>query len=96
MSRADIEAALAKAIDDERAAGGIWWPPGTEMAPVVCRRWFSFARRTHSKHPSRDEHVRDLAKGIEAAFNPTGLYLPPGDSLILAKSLADIIESLID
>lgn len=93
MERANVEAAVAKAIDDERAAGGFWWP-GAQMAPIVCRRWFSFSRRTHSKHPTRDEQIRDRAKGIEAAFNPTGLYLPPSDTLIIAKSLADVIESV--
>jgi hypothetical protein len=61
------------------------------MAPIVYRRWFSFARRNRSKHPTQEDRIADLAKGIEAAFDAGGLYSPPGEMVDLARALAVVL-----
>lgn len=41
--------------------------PAQDVARIVERRWSSYARR-HPKPPSREDRVRDLAKGLRDHF----------------------------
>jgi hypothetical protein len=91
MTRAEIEALLAEAVDDPRN-GGFWWP-GKKMAPIAYRRWASFARRSRSKRPTDEERVLDLAKGLQAHFEPSRLYTPMAEWLPLAQVLADVLRT---
>ena len=87
MTRSELEQALAAAIDGESAVGLPWWP-GAEMAPIAFRRWSSFARRNKIRQPTAEDRVRDLAKGLQAHFDPENLDCPPGEWLHLARILA--------
>jgi hypothetical protein len=63
------------------------------MAPIAFRRWSSFSRRNKSKHPTADDRVLDLAKGLQAHFEPTQQYTPLSEWLHLAKILAELLAS---
>ena len=78
MTRAEIETALAVAIDAESAVGLVWWP-GHEMAPIAFRRWSSFVRRHKGKRPTAEDRTLDLAKGLQAHFEPDFPYTPLSD-----------------
>src|SRR5947209_3658528 len=93
MTRAEIEVMLADVVDDP-GNGGFWWP-GTEMASIAYRRWTSFARRSRSKRPTEEEWVLDLAKGLQAHFEPNRLYTPMTDWLHLARALAGVLRSRV-
>ena len=93
MTRTDVESRLAAAIDAESKVGLCWWP-GIEMAPIVVRRWTSFNRRNKSKHPSVEDRVLDLAKGLRAHFEPDIPYTPLSEWLHLARILAKVIEEV--
>jgi len=93
MARSDVERALAAAIDAESQVGIRWWP-GAEMAPVAFRRWSSFARRhPKAKRPTAEDRVLDLAKGLQAHFEPDTPYTPLSEWLHLAGILARVLES---
>ena len=93
MTRADVERALASAIDDESQVGIRWWP-GANMAPVAVRRWSSFARRhPKAKHSTVEERVLDLAKGLQAHFEPDTPYTAFSQWLRLAEILARVLAS---
>jgi hypothetical protein len=93
MTRSEVEAALAAAIDAESDIGIRWWP-GAEMAPIAVRRWGSFERRhRRTKHPTREDRILDLAKGLQARFEPEKLYTPFSEWLDLPRILADVFES---
>jgi hypothetical protein len=89
VTRAEVEQALAKAIDAESGRGIHWWP-GDEMAPLAYRRWVSLSRRNKSKRPTQEERVLDLAKGLQACFEPTVPYTPQSEWLHLAWLLAGV------
>lgn len=91
MTRPEVEAALAAAIDAESAVGARWWP-GREMAPIAFRRWSSFARRNRAKHPTLEDRILDLAKGLQAHYEPDVPYTHPDEWLYLARILAAIFE----
>ncbi|GHO89405.1 hypothetical protein [Dictyobacter formicarum] len=38
------------------------------MINIGIRRWCSFERRNKRKHPTLDDHVKDLAEGLRDAF----------------------------
>jgi len=80
-------AALAAIVDAESTGGLRWWP-GSEMAPVALRRWLSFERRNKAKHPSIADRIRDLAKGLQAHFEPDTPYTAWSEWLHLADKLA--------
>jgi hypothetical protein len=91
MKRSEVEHALAAAIDVESQVGIRWWP-GTEMAPIAVRRWYSFARRHKSKHSTPEDRILDLAKGLQNHFERAKLYTPLSEWLHLAKILANVFE----
>lgn len=96
MARVDVERALAAAIDAESEVG-LRWGPGAEMAPVAFRRWSSFARRhSKSKRPAADDRVLDLAKGLQAHFEPDTPYTPLSEWLHLAGVLARVLAHAND
>jgi hypothetical protein len=62
------------------------------MAPIAVRRWSSFARRhSKSKHPTVEDRVLDLAKGLQAHFEPDTPYTPLSEWLHLAGILATLL-----
>jgi hypothetical protein len=92
MARVDVERALAVAIDAESQVGIRWWP-SAEMAPVAFRRWYSFARRHKAKRRTVEDRVLDLAKGLQAHFEPDIPYTPLSEWLHLARILAQVLAS---
>jgi hypothetical protein len=88
----DLEVSLAAIVDAESASGIRWWP-GAEMAPIAVRRWFSFERRHKTKSAEVEDRVRDLAKGLQAHFEPETPYTALGEWLHLAGKLASVLES---
>jgi hypothetical protein len=90
MTRSEIETTLAAAIDAESAIGIRWWP-GSEMAPLAYRRWSSFARRHETKRATAEDRVLDLAKGLQAHFEPGVPSTSLSEWLHLARILADIL-----
>jgi hypothetical protein len=93
MARVDVESALAAAIDAESQVGIRWWP-GAGMAPVAFRRWSSFARRhPKTKRLTTDDRVLDLAKGLQAHFEPDIPYTPLTEWVHLAGILARVLAS---
>jgi len=89
MTRDEMETALAATIDAESTVGIRWWP-GRDMAPVAYRRWHSFARRHKINRPTDEQRIDDLAKGLQAHFEPEVPYTPPSEWLHLAKVLAAV------
>lgn len=90
-SRPDIELAVAAAVDAESRTGLRWWP-GAQMAAVAVRRWSSFARRhAATKHPTTEDRIRDLAKGLQAHFDPEVPFTPGSDWLHLARIMAAVL-----
>jgi hypothetical protein len=89
MTRVDLEAALAAVIDAESTTGLCWWP-GSEMAPIVYRRWSSFSRRHKTKRATAEQRIDDLAKGLQAHFEPGIAYTPHSEWLYLAQLLAAV------
>jgi hypothetical protein len=90
MTRCEVEAALAAAVDTESTVGLRWWS-GAEMAPIVFRRWSSFERRNRIKHPTAEDRSLDLAKGLQAHFEPVIPYTPLSEWLHLARILAEVL-----
>jgi len=88
VSRGQLEKALAAALDAEFAGYGY---SRTEMVSVAFRRWNSFARRNHSKYPTRDQRVADLAKGLREHFDPSG-YDSELDFVRYAETMTPILE----
>jgi hypothetical protein len=60
------------------------------MAPIAFRRWSSFARRHKTKRPTLEDRVLDLAKGLQAHFEPDTPYTPLSEWQHLARILADV------
>jgi hypothetical protein len=87
----DLEAPLAALIDAESAKNGIRWWPGADMAPIAVRRWFSFERRHKTKSPALEDRVRDLAKGLQAHYEPETPYTAWSEWLHLARKLASVL-----
>ena len=93
MSREELERALAAAIDAESRRGIRWWS-GEDMAPIAVRRWSSYFRRHPKvKHPTEEDRALDLAKGLQAHFEPDIPYTPKSEWLHLAKILQAILTS---
>ena len=98
MTRSEIEAALAAAIDAESLVGIRWWP-GREMAPIAFRRRSSFERRWRgdkrrhrTKIPTLEDRAIDLAKGLQAHFEPEIPYTEFGEFVHLARILLNVFE----
>ena len=93
MNRSEIESTMANVIDKESVVGLRWWP-GKEMASIAYRRWSTFTRR-HKKARcmTNEDRILDLAKGMQAHFEPDFAYTPLNEWLHLAHKLADVITS---
>jgi hypothetical protein len=91
MTRSEAEAAVAAAIDADKAAGNYWWR-SDDMASVAFRRWSSYARR-HKKNPSFEDRVVDLEKGLRNQYETDPIYSEPGEWLRLARLLAPLLDS---
>jgi len=89
-TRAVTEARLAEAIDAESLVGIHWWP-GNEMAPIAYRRWFSFARRHRTKGVADEQRITDLAKGLQAHYEPDR-HTPFSEWEHLAAILARVLD----
>jgi hypothetical protein len=61
---------------------------------VGVRQWRSFDRRNRRKHPTRDDRVEDLARGLWQAFEPGDLKPGPElqDYRCVARALADVLD----
>jgi hypothetical protein len=95
MVRSDVERALAATIEAESMVGLRWWP-GVEMAPIAFRRWSSFGRRHPKvKRPAAGDQVLDLAKGLQAHFEPGRLNTPLSEWLHLANILVEVLSRLV-
>lgn len=93
MRRDEIERALAAAIDAESQAGLRWWP-GAEMASIAFRRWVTLVRRHPSARTSKaEDQVLDLAKGLQAHFEPGAPYTHKSEWRHLAEILARVLVS---
>ncbi len=64
------------------------------MAPIAFRRWSSFARRHKTKSPAIKERELDLAKGLQAHFEPDVPYTAMAEWLHLAKVLGSVFASV--
>lgn len=90
MTRSELEAAVAAAIDTESVAGVRWWP-GREMAPIAVRRWSSFARRHAPKRVTDEARIADLAEGLQAHFEPGTARTHRTEWRHLASKLATLL-----
>lgn len=65
-----------------------------EMASVAIRRWNSFPRRTKLRHPTREDQIQDLAKGLCAAFETNPSLVGPllQDYHHTAAVLAEVLD----
>lgn len=80
---------LVKVIEELNATGDSWNWPRAEIARIAIRRWDSYARRHPKAKPTiKDERVLDLAKGLQAHFEPDIPYTHPSDWRVLAEALA--------
>jgi hypothetical protein len=88
MPHQDLIAKLAAVVARLNAADSWAWP-GEEIAGVALRRWSSYARRHQkAKRATADERVLDLAKGLQARFEPDIPYTPLCDWRAFAGALA--------
>jgi hypothetical protein len=93
MTRSEVETALAAVVDAESLVGIRWWP-GKEMSPIAFRRWKSFSRRHKTKRPTDEQRATDLAKGLQAHFEPDIPYTPMSEWLHLSRQLAEVLADL--
>jgi len=89
MTREDTEKALAETVDRLRDEGGSWWP-GKEMAAIAYRRLATISRRNKTKQPSDEQRINDLAKGLQAHFEPDIPFTHPDDWRALAAELVTV------
>ncbi|RIK82784.1 MAG: hypothetical protein DCC68_05300 [Planctomycetota bacterium] len=84
---------LAEEIDAYSKAGiGLW--NGAEIAPIAVRRWSSFDRRHKTKHPTTADRVSDLAKGLQAHYEPDMPYTHMTEWMNLAELIAKFLDDL--
>jgi len=88
---------LVALVDRLNAQGDIWGGGEAEIAHIALRRWSSFARRHPKvKHPTVDDRVLDLAKGLQSHFEPDIPYTPRSDWRALAGALAEVLKTVAD
>jgi hypothetical protein len=92
MARDAVEAALALAVDELRASGGVPTWPGNELAPIAYRRWNSFSRRKRGRLDTIEQRIDDLMKGLQKHFEPGTPYTHPNDWRSLALALAEVFQ----
>ena len=89
MSREDVNSKLMAVVERLNAAGDSWRWSGVEIASVAVRRWDSYARRhKKAKRVTAETRILDLAKGLQAHFEPDIPYTHPSDWHALANALA--------
>jgi len=89
MSHDELIGKLVALVEQLNAAGAPWGWPGVEIARVAIRRWDSYSRRhKKAKRTSMDDRVLDLAKGLQAHFEPDIPYTHPSEWRALGQALA--------
>src|SRR5260370_31089691 len=84
---------LVATVECLNAAGDSWSWAGEEIARVAIRRWVSYSRRhNRAKRITTHERVIDLAKGLQAHFEPDIPYTHPSDWRALATALAEELQ----
>jgi hypothetical protein len=93
MEHEDLIEKLVAVVERLNAAGDSWEWPCVEIARVSVRRWSSYGRR-HKKanHVTIDEYVLDLAKGLQAHFEPDIPYTHTSDWRVLSEALAQELK----
>jgi hypothetical protein len=93
MSNDVLTANLVNAVERLNASGDSWGWPRIEIARIAIRRWDSYSRRHRkAKRVTEDERVLDLAKGLQAHFEPGISYTHPSDWRALALALAQELK----
>jgi hypothetical protein len=93
MSHETLIPNLVNAIERLNAAGDSWGWPGEQIARIAIRRWDSYSRRHRKAKPATDdERVLDLAKGLQAHFEPDIPYTPKSDWRAFAEALAQVLR----
>ena len=97
MSREALIPNLVAVVERLNAAGDSWGWPAVEMARIAIRRWDSYSRRHNkAKRLTNDDRVLDLAKGLQAHFEPDIPYTHPSDWRALAEALAEVLRVRAD
>lgn len=87
-------AEIVKVIERLWDEGYLFNGPAEEIASVAYRRWHTFERR-HKKQrgPSLADRHRDLLKGLQAQFEPTGMYTRVEEWKGLVDALSPILDA---
>src|SRR5260370_29607299 len=94
MSHETLISNLVNAIERLNAADDSWGWPGEQIARIAIRRWDSYSRRhSKTKRVTDGERVLDLAKGLQAHFEPDIPYTPKSDWRALAEALVQVLRS---
>ena len=94
MSAPDPLTPMIQAIQDLRDRGYLFPGDPQDLATTALRRWQSYDRRhPKHKHITRQDRIRDLTKGLQARFEPTGLYCHVREWEGLAEKLAEILAA---
>jgi hypothetical protein len=93
MASATRIASLVSVIESLNAAGDSWGWPAEGIARIAIRRWGSYVRRhPKSQQIQYEMRVSDLAKGLQAHFEPDIPYTHSADWRALAGALADVLQ----
>jgi len=93
MSQEPLIPHLVTVVERLKASGDSWGWPSVEIARVASRRWKSYSRRHEkTKRNAEDARVLDLAKGLQARFEPDIPYTHPSDWQALAQELAEVLR----
>jgi hypothetical protein len=93
MSNDMLVANLVHAVERLAASGDSWGWPGVDIARIAINRWNSYSRRHRkAKRVTDDVRVLDLAKGLQAHFEPDIPYTHPSDWRALAIALAEELK----
>ena len=92
MSDDALVATLAAAVERLNATADSWGWPAEEIARIAIRRWESYPGR-HRKIPEQrlGHRVLDLAKGMQAHFEPDIPYTSKADW----RALSDVLAKLL-
>jgi hypothetical protein len=93
MSHEALIAKLVTAGERLNASGDSWGWPGEEIARIGIRSWDSYSRRHRkAKRVTNNERVLDVAKGLQAHFEPETAFTHPSDWRALAEALAQELQ----
>lgn len=83
--------------DEGYLFGGTNDESAEEIAAVIDRRWRTFERRHKTfKHPQLEDRQRDLIKGLQAQYDPTGLYIHRREWEGLVEAVSPILAAEAD